>query len=277
MMRNYILGARNLPVLMYHHVSTKPGLVTLSPQTFREQMKWLAESGWETVTGSGLENFYHGGYLPRKSVMLTLDDGWLDNWFQVFPVLQEFGLKAHIFLITGLIGDGPVRKQTESFFSHKECEERIRRKCADSVMLRWSEVREMRDSGLVEFHLHTHTHTRWDLAGGIREPLNSLKSDILLGQERLNEMLGSCSHHLCWPEGYYNHDYISVAKGLGFTYLYTTERRMNSPRNGSLRIGRISTKEREHSAWLKRRLFYYTTPFFSSLLAMHKGPRVNGD
>ncbi|EGY9949456.1 carbohydrate transporter, partial [Escherichia coli] len=50
--------------------------------------------------------------------------------------------------------------------------------------------------------------------------------------------------------------------------------RMNCPENGSLRIGRISTKEREHSGWLKRRLFYYTTPLFSSVLALHKGPRL---
>ncbi|ECW3689230.1 carbohydrate transporter, partial [Salmonella enterica] len=38
--------ARHLPVLMYHHVSDKPGQITLSPRTFRAQMKWLAESGW---------------------------------------------------------------------------------------------------------------------------------------------------------------------------------------------------------------------------------------
>ncbi|WP_162773023.1 polysaccharide deacetylase family protein, partial [Shigella sonnei] len=37
-----------------------------------------------------------GGKLPRKSVMLTFDDGYLDNWFQVYPLLKEFNLKAHI-------------------------------------------------------------------------------------------------------------------------------------------------------------------------------------
>ncbi|MGA5960062.1 hypothetical protein ACPB1Z_27830, partial [Escherichia coli] len=64
---------------------------------------------------------------------------------------------------------------------------------------------------------------------------------------------------------------------LGFSYLYTTERRMNNPVSGSQRIGRISTKERENVGWLKRRLFYYTTPGFSSLLALHKGPRLTAD
>lgn len=270
--------ALNLPVLMYHHVSNKPGLVTLSPRIFREQMKWLAESGWKTVTSAEVESFYRGGRLPRKSVMLTFDDGWLDNWFQVFPVLQEFSLHAHIFLVTGLLSDGAVRQAGASpEYSHEECVSLTEQGRSDEVMLRWSEVREMQLSGLVEFHSHTHTHRRWDQSSWLRHPLEFVKSDILLSRERLKERLGYCSQHLCWPEGYYNHDYIRAAEELGFRYLYTTERRMNNPLHGPRRIGRISTKERENSGWLKYRLFCYTTPFFSSLLALHRGPRLTGD
>ncbi|GCV02224.1 polysaccharide deacetylase Ecf1 [Escherichia coli] len=270
--------ARHLPVLMYHHVSNKSGLVTLSPRTFRAQMKWLAESGWKTVTAAEAEAFYRGEKFPRKSVMLTFDDGWLDNWLQVFPVLQEFNLHAHLFLVTGLVSDGPVRTSADvQEYSHDECRHLTEQGRADEVMLRWSEIREMYLSGLVEFHSHTHTHRRWDCMPDIRRPLDLLCADVFLSRERLKEMLGYCSRHLCWPEGYYNHEYIEVAKELGFSYLYTTERRMNNPVSGSLRIGRISTKERESVGWLKRRLFYYTTPGFSSLLALHKGPRLTAD
>ncbi|ENE0020249.1 polysaccharide deacetylase family protein, partial [Escherichia coli] len=125
---------------------------------------------------------------------------------------------------------------------------------------------------------HTHTHTRWDKKFTSREEqCKHLRQDLLSGREYLKEMTGKCSKHLCWPEGYYNKDYIQIAEELGFHYLYTTERRMNAPAKGAARIGRISTKERESCAWLKRRLFYYTTPFFSSLLALHKGPRLPDD
>lgn len=267
--------ARHLPVLMYHHVSNKPGLLTLSPQTFRAQMKWLAESGWKTLTASEVEGFYRGQKLPRNSVMLTFDGGWLDNWLQVFLVLQEFNLHAHIFLITGLLSDGAVRVSVDRYeHSHDECQTLIEQDRADEVMLRWTEVREMHHSGLVEFHSHTHTHHRWDCMPNIRTPQNLLRADVLLSRERMKEMLGYCSQHLCWPEGWYSPEYIQVAEEPGFTYLYTTERRMNHPNSGSQRIGRISTKERENVNWLKRRLFYYTTPGLSSLLALHKGPRL---
>ncbi|EKT4137450.1 polysaccharide deacetylase family protein [Shigella flexneri] len=273
-----LFKANHVPVLMYHHVSHCPGLVTLSPVTFRKQIKWLAENNWKTLSSDELEFFYRGGKLPRKSVMLTFDDGYLDNWFQVYPLLKEFNLKAHIFLITGFIGNGPVRHSPGKEYSHRDCEHQIATGNADNVMLRWSEVNEMLQSGLVEFHVHTHTHTRWDKKFSSREEqCKHLRQDLLSGREYLKEMTGKCSKHLCWPEGYYNKDYIQVAEELGFYYLYTTERRMNAPAKGTTRTGRISTKERESCAWLKRRLFYYTTPFFSSLLAFHKGPRLPDD
>ncbi|PVP27160.1 polysaccharide deacetylase family protein, partial [Salmonella enterica] len=128
-----------------------------------------------------------------------------------------------------------------------------------------------------EFHSHTHTHRRWDQKPVSRNPSDLLRVDILLSRKRMREMLGYCSQHLCWPEGWYCSDYIHVAEELGFTYLYTTERRMNNPVIGSQRIGRINIKERKNVGWLKRRLFYHTTPGFSSLLVRHKGARRIAD
>lgn len=202
------------------------------------------------MTYAELESFYQGEKLPRKSVMITFDDGYLDNWLQAWSILKKYNLHAHIFLISGLIGEGKVRHTQEKEYSHLESEQLIADNRPDEVMLRWSEIRKMRDSGLVEFHVHTHSHKRWDrLSASRTEQCRYVREDTLEGKRCLTEKLGS-------------------------SYLYTTERRMNFPENGSLKIGRISTKEREHSGWLKRRLFYCTTPFFSSLLALHKGPRL---
>ena len=143
----------------------------------------------------------------------------------------------------------------------------------DEVMLRWSEIRKMRDSGLVEFHVHTHSYKRWDrLSASRTERCRYVREDTLEGKRCLTEKLGSCSSHLCWPEGYYNKDYINLARELGFSYLYTTERRMNFPENGSLKTGRISTKEREHSGWLKRRFFIAPLPFSIPYWLFTKAP-----
>lgn len=268
------MNASAIPILMYHHVSHCPGLVTLSPMTFTKQMTWLANSGWKSISSTDLELFYQGVPLPRKSVMITFDDGYLDNLVYAFPVLERLGLKAHIFLITNNISDGPIRNIREINFSHRECEDRVTRGQADDVMLRWSEIEEMKKSGLIEVHAHTHQHYRWDLNEKNLIQRNAhLTEDISLCRETLIKKLGECSRHLCWPQGFYNLDYVEIAKKLGFYFLYTTERRLNKINNDTWRLGRISTKEREDTSWLKRRLFYYTTPVVSSFFSLYKGPR----
>lgn len=101
-----------------------------------------------------------------------------------------------------------------------------------------------------------------------------METDLRLCRETLLARLGACCRHFCWPMGFYNHDYVAIAQAQGFDYLYTTERRMNMPQDLTWRLGRISsTKEREDTSWLKRRLFMYTTPLIAPLFALHKGQR----
>ena len=58
---------------MYHHVSPNPGLVTVSPQVFREHMAWIAAHGYTTVGCDELAAFLAGAPLPKKSVVVTFD------------------------------------------------------------------------------------------------------------------------------------------------------------------------------------------------------------
>ena len=89
-----------LPILMYHHVSPNSGLVTVSPDTFKAQIKVLAKEGWHTIGTEQLESFYAGEHLPKKSLMITFDDGYLDNWTYAFPILQKLSVKATVYLVT---------------------------------------------------------------------------------------------------------------------------------------------------------------------------------
>lgn len=131
-----------------------------------------------------------------------------------------------------------MRELAEIAFSHKECEEKVATGHADDVMMRCSEIEEMQASVLVVFHAHTHTHQRWDWQ--IADPTErhrALETDLRLCRETLLARLGSCSRHFCWPMGFYNHDYVAIAQAQRFDYLYTTERRMNMPRQLHLAFG----------------------------------------
>ena len=104
--------AKSVPVLMHHHVSPSPGMITVSPENFESQIAWLATDGWTSLTMQQYAGFLAGAPVPRKSILITFDDGYLDNWVYAHPVLKEFGQRATLFLITGWMGEGAVRPHT---------------------------------------------------------------------------------------------------------------------------------------------------------------------
>ena len=267
-------AARAVPVLMYHHVSPNPGLVTVSPVAFRSQMEAVIAHGYRAVAADDLLAFLQKRKkLPAKSVLITFDDGYLDNYVYAYPVLKELGLRATIFAITGWIGDGPVRGGEPPCPDHKTCMAKVRDGQADEVMLRWSEIEAMEAAGVVEFHSHTHTHTRWDKT--LADPAArraALAQDLAQSRDTLRERLGREERHLCWPQGYFDDNYVTVAREQGFEALYTTRRHVNTRRTSPLDIGRIVTKERGGD-WLARRLAIYSSPMLGRLYTALRGDK----
>src|SRR5690554_4842320 len=96
-----------VPVLMYHHVSPSPDMITITPERFEEHIAWLARAGFHTLDAAGFADFLAGEPVPPKSVLLTFDDGYLDNWVYGHPVLARYDMRAVMFVITGHVGDGP--------------------------------------------------------------------------------------------------------------------------------------------------------------------------
>ncbi len=215
----------SVPVLMYHHVRPEAGMIASTPENFESQLRWLKQEGYKSLS---LEEFseHLEAKDQGKAVVITFDDGYLDNWVYAFPLLQKYQFKATIFLVTSWLHHGPVRPvmgqdNIPNCPEHRECEALIAEGRSDDVILRWSEVEAMRESGLIEFHCHTHTHTRWDL---MPEENKNERIQWELEQSRfcLEKELGKVSRHLCWPQGYYDEDYITIAQKNGFSHLYTT-------------------------------------------------------
>jgi peptidoglycan/xylan/chitin deacetylase (PgdA/CDA1 family) len=274
------MSARALPVLMYHHVTPNDGLVTVSPVTFRQQMGWLARHGYRGITCRDLERFFDGEALPDKSVLITFDDGYLDNYVYAHPVLQEFGLHGVIFLVTGWIGSESQPRRYGSpgggggdlpeCPNHRDAKALIAAGQADRAMLRWSEVEAMQTAGTFEFHSHTHTHTRWDKT--VADPAErsaALAADLAESRAALASHTGD-SPHLCWPQGYFDVDYQQVAHKAGFRYLYTVNKAINTSATTTDEIGRIVIKDRVGS-WFASRMFLYRQPLLGGLYVRLRG------
>ncbi|MBN2384194.1 polysaccharide deacetylase family protein [bacterium] len=163
---------RSIPVLTYHSIRPD-GPIT--PELFEDQLRWLVENDYRTLTSWELFRHITGEQpVSERAVQITFDDGWLDNWVYAFPLLDKYGLKATIFLITGRIGaeTGPVRPNLADVWSHRvragvlrtlsrnevASYETINEEEGSPDYLNWLEIRAMKDSGLIEFQSHSHSH-----------------------------------------------------------------------------------------------------------------------
>lgn len=216
-----------VPVLMYHHVTPEGGAINVSPDNFRDQLRWLKKNNYHSISSQELADHIKGKPAPKKSILITFDDGYLDNYVYAWPILREFGFKATIFIVTSWIGEGEARNslnsgdaQLPSTPNHDRCKELMASSDYDKFALRWSEIELMRDSGIIEFHSHTHTHTRWDKQDVDKN--SRMQEELQLSRTTLEQRLGSASEHLCWPQGYFDDDYVNIANANGFKYLYTT-------------------------------------------------------
>lgn len=220
--------AHTVPVLMYHHVSPQQGFINCSPANFEDQLRWLKSKGYTSLTADQFAGHLNGKSVPRRSVLITFDDGYLDNWVYASPLLQKYGFNAVLFIVTSWIGNGSVRNNMNSTNlpftpDHSQCMQLIQTGEYDKFMLRWSEIHQMQEQGVFEFHSHTHTHTRWDKSDQSSKKNELMQSEIEQSRQCLQDNLGSVSEHFCWPQGYFDEDYVNIAVQAGFKYLYTTQ------------------------------------------------------
>jgi peptidoglycan/xylan/chitin deacetylase (PgdA/CDA1 family) len=169
------------PILMYHSVTTKidpdiRGLI-VSPQSFERHMSFLKRHRYHVIPLADLAVLIsEGRRVPPKTVALTFDDGYKDNFTYVFPILKKYGFPATIFVIYGEVS----RPQSNK--------------------LSWEEIRLMQDSGLIYFGSHTL---------GVKSLLGiksaeELRRQIVDSKTKLEERLGQPVTLFSYPEGGFN-------------------------------------------------------------------------
>lgn len=104
--------AIHLPILMYHHINYLPPnaskvyqALTVNPATFEKQMNYLSQEGYQPIT---FEKFLSllkiGKEIPKKSLIITFDDGWKNQYQNAFPVLKKYKFPATFFVVVNYIG-----------------------------------------------------------------------------------------------------------------------------------------------------------------------------
>lgn len=152
-----------LTVIYYHSVGPvkkdwENSFLTTGPDVFEEHLSWL-KSRYTTISLTEYWQIRNGHKPPVKNpLVITFDDGYLDNWVWAFPLLRQYGLKATIFVSPEFVDEkAGCRPVSDDYLNRGDGSGEV-----DSWgFLSWEEMRMMERSGLVDIQSHAMTHTRY--------------------------------------------------------------------------------------------------------------------
>ncbi len=183
-----------VPVLMYHRICNltpreeKSPLMrdlTVSPADFENQVRYLTENDFSILNADELVDAlrYHKP-LPVKSVVLTMDDGYRDNFTDAFPVLNKYGIPATVFLVTSVAGR--------------------------SDHISWDEASVMSGAG---WGIESHTINHYDLP-----TLNDeiLTDEIVISKQIIEEHLKKPVTQLAYPSGAFDSRVTKFTRNAGY-------------------------------------------------------------
>jgi peptidoglycan/xylan/chitin deacetylase (PgdA/CDA1 family) len=201
---------KGIPMVMYHSIGYEKGnTARVTKENFKEQMKYLRDNGYVTLTLKDAYDFFANNKpVPKKSIVLTFDDGYVDNYVEALPILKELEFKATIFVITSLVDKVP------DYMSSKQ-------------------LKEMQDNGIdIESHTANHEHLK---------ELSYEKQVITLQDSKdfLERILNKKIQYLAYPFGEYSQETLKAASQVGYKMALTTHGRWSDKADGILTLDRV--------------------------------------
>ena len=184
-----------VPIMMYHNVDyvRTPGPNAITPKNFERHMHFLKQHGYQVISLDELvEGIKSGRPFFRKSVVITFDDGSIDNYTQAFKILKRYDFPATIFVISDLVGrDGYVT---------------------------WEQLNEMHS---FDIFAGSHTKTHAYLPG---TPIEKKELEIVESKKMIEDRLKRQVAYISYPSGGFDEDVKSLVKKAGYKGACTTNR-----------------------------------------------------
>ena len=207
----YASGYQLVPVLVYHNIGAqRKGRLLIAASTFEEQMRYLKAEGYRAIR---LQDFLayllQTRQLPKKSVLITFDDGHKGFLQYAHPLLKELGFPAVLFIQSDQIAQRP-----------------------SANVLSWSELRELMKEN-VEVQAHSKTHGNLRRAPGESELAYSrrmqaeLESPLALLRAQLPQ-LAPAPDTIAYPYGEWDEDLLRYVKQYGYRAGFTVQRDANA-------------------------------------------------
>ncbi len=234
MHRRLCLG--RVPILLFHTVRTRGaplegprGELSLEADVFARGLASLRAGGYRSIRCRELhDHLAHGAPLPPRPILLTFDDGWLDNWTVAAALLARAGFGATLFVATDLLDAANDARGVRAPLAEGGNEQQ--------GYLRPCELQALAAQGVFEVEAHSASHAVLDRATapwtwfGQRGPGEDegtqrarIAADLARCRARLRELLGRDSEFLAWPVGGVSRIGLEVARAAGFRATFLTD------------------------------------------------------
>lgn len=187
---------RGVPVICYHSINKDPSRkspIIVSEEKLRQHLQTIKDAGYTTLTMAELNDYlFKNKPIPEKSVVITFDDGYRDNYNNAFPILKEFNMSATIFVISSYLNR--------------------------DLYLTSEEIKEMSDYG-IDIESHTVSHVKLSTLS-YKDQLKELKDS----KEVIENITGKSVISVAYPEGKFNINTEKATLEAGYSMGFTIKR-----------------------------------------------------
>jgi peptidoglycan/xylan/chitin deacetylase (PgdA/CDA1 family) len=231
-----------LPIIMYHSVNPsaeRGNMLVVSDKTFLRQMRFLKEHHYNVVP---LETVYdlikNKKKIPMRTIAITFDDGYKDNYTYAFPILKKYNFPATIFVIVNEV-ERP-----------------------EGDRLSWGQMRAMQDSGIITIGSHTLSHIYFNEV----YPDEQLKKEISGSKIILEEKLGRKINTFAYPGGRFNAKVKQLVIDAGYQMAVATNPGDKYPDDDIFVLKRLRISENAGNLFI----FWVETSGFYNFMREHK-------
>lgn len=224
-------GFQTIPILTYHRFAENCSSPLCMPaRTFERQMRYLKDNGYHVITAEELLAFLeYRQRLPRKSVLITMDDGYRSVYDIAYPILQKYGFKATLFIYTSFVG-------------------------VSKMAITWDQLKEMKANG---FTIGSHTIYHSDLTQPKEDEteqahLARIKNELFGSKKIIDKKMGQNTYFLAYPFGYYDQRSIQIAKQAGYKIAMSVKRGGNAFFANPLTLKRDQILEKDMQTFISR-------------------------
>ena len=224
-------GYQVVPILCYHRFAENCKSSNCMPaHVFEGQMRYLKENNYRVITlGEFCDFLQYRHSLPERSVVITIDDGYRSVYDIAYPILNEFGFKATLFIYTDYVG-------------------------ISKGAITWDQLREMKARGF-EVGGHTVTHcdlTKAEEGEDDQAYLERIRRELMVSKQIIDEELKQDTVYLAYPYSNYNQRVLHIAEEAGYKLGLTVERGGNPFFADPLTLKRDPVIKKDMETFLRR-------------------------